>query len=231
MKVIGLIGGTTWVSTVDYYKIINRVTNERLGGNNSAKLLLYSINFDELRKLVEADNYGQIEKDFIAIAKKLEAAGADCIVICANTPHMFYDGIQKEIGIPILHIAEATSKEIMKNNLKTVGLLGTKATMEMDFYKNILLKHGIKTLIPGEENRNFINESIYKELSKEIFKKETKERYVEIIAGLQRDGAEGVILGCTEIPLIIHQEDCKIKTFDTTLIHASYAVDFALSEN
>jgi aspartate racemase len=230
MKTLGLIGGTTWVSTVDYYKMINRLIKEKIGGNNTAKLYLYSLNFEELRKLTESDNYDQISRNFAEIAKKLENAGSDCIVICANTPHMFAEEIQQHINIPILHIAEATAKEIVKHKIGTVALLGTKVTMEKNFYKNILSKYGIKTIIPDEQNREFINQSIYTELGKEIFKKETKQKYLEIIKQLQQDGAEGIILGCTEIPFLIKQEDCDIKTFDTILIHAKCAVDFALNE-
>ncbi len=229
MKTLGLIGGTTWVSTADYYKIINKLTNERLGGNNAAKLLLYSINFEELKLLTEANKWEEISKNFTDIAKRLEYAGADCIVLCANTPHLFAEIIQKQIGIPILHIAEATAKEIAKQKLKTVALLGTKVTMEQPFYKNILLKYGIKTIIPEEDERDFIHQSIFNELGLDIFKKETKLKYLEIINTLQQKGAEGVILGCTEIPLLIKQEDCNIITFDTLLLHAKSAVDYSLS--
>jgi aspartate racemase len=230
MKTLGLIGGTTWLSTVDYYKIINRLTNEKLGGGNSAKLLLYSLNFEDLRVLTETNNWEQIGKNLIDIAKNLENAGAECIVLCANTPHLFAHEVQQQIKIPILHIAEATAKEIVKQKIKTVGLLGTKPTMEQPFYKNILLKYGIETIIPDEDSRDFIHKTIFDELGNEIFKEETKIKYLEIINQLQKEGAEGIILGCTEIPMLIKPEDCNIITFDTLKIHAEFAVDFALYE-
>lgn len=231
MKTLGLIGGTTWVSTIDYYKTINSLVNEKLGGDNTAKLLLYSLNFAELRKLSESDNFEQIARNLIIIARKLENAGAECLLLCANTLHLVAKEVQQEINIPILHIAEATAKEISKQKIEKVALLGTKVTMEKPFYKNILSMHGIKTIVPDAINREFINYSIYNELGKDIFKNETKVKYLDIIKQLQLEGAEGVVLGCTEIPMLIKKEDCDIPTFDTLLIHAKYAVEFALRED
>jgi len=228
MKALGLIGGTTWVSTVDYYKAINQMTNERLGGLNSAKLFLYSQNMQEINELIISGDWSKIAQLYTGIAQKLETMGAEAIVLCANTPHLVADVIQSRIRIPIIHIAEETAKEIRRNKISKVILLGTKFTMEHEFFKKILLKHGIETVIPDADDRNFIHNSIFTEFGKDIFKAETKKRYLEIIAKLTTTDTKGVILGCTEIPMLIHQSDCAITTFDTTLIHARAAVKFAL---
>jgi len=230
VKTIGLIGGTSWISTVEYYRIINQLTNERLGGLNSAKILLYSINFEEFRPPSDPDGWGPVVETLSGIARKLEHAGADCLLLCANTPHMAADGIQKNIRIPLIHIADATSSEIVKQNLSVVALLGTKYTMELPFFKNKLLDRHIRPLIPGDEERAMINASIYGELGKGIFRPETKEMYLRIIEKLIKTGAQGVIFGCTEIPMLLKQSDCDIPVFDTTAIHARAAVDFALGE-
>ena len=228
MKIIGLIGGTSWVSTVEYYTYINRMINEKLGGNNSARIILYSVNFEEFRPPVNPDDWGEIAVKFSDIAKRIEQGGADCLLLCANSPHIISGDIQKNISIPLIHIAEATAKEIVKQNIRKVGLLGTRITMEQPFFKDKLSEADIEAIIPGPEERNFIHESIFDELGKGIFRPGTKKRYLQIIDDLKNRGAEGVILGCTEIPLIIKQSDCYITTFDTTLIHSKAAVDFAL---
>jgi aspartate racemase len=230
MKTIGLIGGTTWVSTVDYYKFINQKVNEKLGGLNSAKILLHSVNFADFNPPTDPNEWGEITNKFSDISQNLEKAGADCIVFCANTPHIIADDIQRIIGIPIINIAEETANVVLKHNFKKVGLLGTRITMEQSFYKEKLLKYGITTLIPALEDRKFIHSSILDEMAKEIFKEETKQRYLEIINNLILEGAEGIILGCTEIPILIKQEDSKVPLFDTTLIHASAIVNFALGD-
>ncbi len=227
MKTIGLIGGSTWVSTADYYKIINQLTNQLLGGSHSASILMYSLKFHEFRVLIEEGKFDEVEKLLISIAQNLEKAGAECLLICANTPHMFASAIQESIKIPLIHIADATAREINKARIKTIALLGTKPTMEQAFYKDKLAQHGIETLIPDEEDRLFINETIFNEFSKEIFSSATKKRYLEIIQKIKGKGAEGVILGCTEIPLLIQQEDCDIPVFDTMRIHSTAAVKFA----
>jgi aspartate racemase len=230
LKTLGLIGGTGWVSTVEYYRIINQQINEQLGGLNSAKMLLYSVNQQEFRPA--ADQAGLVEfADYLTrIARRLESAGADCLLLCANTPHMAADLVQKNIGIPLIHIAEVTAKAIVKRDMKKVGLLGTKFTMEQTFYKERLAKFGITTLVPEESEREYIHRTIMTELEKAVLKDETRKKYLEIIDGLVRRGAEGIILGCTEIPLLIKQSDCTIPVFDTTELHAMAAVEFALSD-
>ncbi len=230
VKTIGLIGGTSWVSTVEYYRIINTLTNERLGGLTSAKILLYSINFEEFKPPADPTGWEPAGEMLTGIARRLEDAGADCILLCANTPHMVAGDIQNRIRIPLLHIAEMTAKEILKQKLTTVGLLGTQFTMELPFFKDKLSSHGILTLIPNDNDRIFIHSSIYAEFGKGIFASETKNRYLQIIENLKRRGAEGVILGCTEIPMLLSQKDFDIPVFDTTAIHSRSAVDFALSE-
>ena len=229
MKTIGLIGGTSWVSTVDYYRIINQTVNEKLAGLNSAKIFLYSVNFEEFKKRMDENKLDESAKELISIAKKLETAGADCLLLCANTPHMFAELVQSNIKIPLIHIAEETAREISKHKIKKVALLGTKFTMEQTFFKEKLLTHGIETIIPAAADRDFIHKSIFSELGKGIFTTETKNKYLEIIKKMENEGAEGIIFGCTEIPLLIKQEDCKTIIFDTAIIHAKAAVEFATS--
>ena len=228
MKTLGLIGGTTWISTADYYRIINQLTNERLGGVSSAKMLLYSMNFEEFKPPADPKEWGSREQDLIAISQKLERGGAECIVICANTPHLLADRIQEKIGIPLIHIAEETAKEVAKQNIKTVGLLGTRITMEQPFFEERLAKLGISTVIPDDADRDFIHWAIFNEMGKNIFTAETKKRHLAIIEDLKKKGARGVIFGCTEIPTLIKPNECDIPTFDTTFIHAKAAVEFAL---
>jgi aspartate racemase len=230
MRTLGLIGGTTWVSTVEYYRMINQQINDRLGGLHSARIILYSVDFEEFRPPTDPHAWGPITEKFTGIAQRLERAGADGLLLCANTPHMIADTMQQGLRIPLIHIAGATAKEIGKKKLKTVGLLGTRITMEQAFFRDRLSKAGIASIIPDENERNFIHASIFDELGKEIFKPETKKHYLEIIDDLNNKGAEGIIFGCTEIPLLIQQKDCRIPVFDTTLIHASAAVDFALTD-
>jgi aspartate racemase len=228
MKTIGIIGGLTWVSTIEYYKWINEMVNERLGGSESAKILLYSVNFGEIVKFKETDDWDGIAKLIVAAAKNLGNAGADCLLIGANTMHHIYDKIQSAVGVPVIHIAESAAKSIKAQGLKKVALLGTKYTMQLDFYKNKLAGFGIETLIPDVEKIEFINHAIYQELGKNIFLYETKATFLQIINHLVSEGAEGIILGCTEIPLLISDEDCNVPLFNTGFLHAKDGVDFAL---
>ncbi|RLC50096.1 MAG: aspartate racemase [Candidatus Cloacimonadota bacterium] len=225
MKTIGMIGGVTWESTKDYYRIINELTREQLGGVHSAKIILYSIDFD----FILSSGWQQKIDLLREKAQLLERAGADCLIICANTLHKLYNEIQSVVDIPIIHIADAVGSTIHKKGLHKVGLLGTRPTMEEDFYKKRLKdKFDIDTIVPDEDSRNFIQKVIYKELAKGDFLEESKKRYIEICNNLIANGAEGIILGCTEIPLLISQNDFSIPVFNTTFIHASAAVDFAL---
>lgn len=228
MKTIGLIGETSWISTVEYYRIINRLTNERLGGLNSAKILLYSINFEEFKPPADPNGWGPVAETLTGIARRLENAGAECLLLCANTPHMAAESIQKNIHIPLLHIAEVTAKDVERQKLTTVGLLGTKFTMELPFFKNKLSQYNIQTIIPNDPDKEFIHTSIYAELGKGIFTVAAKTRYLQIIEDLKVRGAQGIIFGCTEIPMLLNQRDCDIPVFDTTAIHSRSAVDFAL---
>ena len=229
MKTLGLIGGTTWLSTVDYYKYINQLTKERLGGLESARLILYSVNFAVLMKFVNADDWDGAAAFLSEIAVNLENEGAEAIILCANTTHLTADVVQQNINIPVLHIVDAVAKEIAAQNISKVGLLGTRFTMERPFFKERLAANNIETLVPNATGRNFVHDSIYNEFDKNIFREETRQKYRELIDNLRDTGAEGVILGCTEIPLLIKQADCSIPAFDTAFIHAKYAVDFALS--
>lgn len=230
MKTLGLIGGTTWVSTVDYYKYINQITNERLGGAEAARIVLYSVNFAEFMVFVNANDWDSVAAHLSTIAGKLENAGADAVLLCANTTHLVAEAVQKSITVPMLHIVDAVAKEIGRHNLSKVGLLGTKFTMERDFFRARLSEYDIEAIVPDQSDRDYVHNSIYTELGKDIFLDETRQKYREIIDALAGDGAQGVILGCTEIPMLIKQPDCSIPAFDTTYIHAKYAVDFALAD-
>ncbi len=229
MNTLGLIGGTTWVSTVDYYRLINQMVNQRLGGLNSARMLLYSVNFEEFRPPDTVEGWENVTQRIIAIARTLEQGGAQGLVLCANTLHKIADRVQANIGIPIIHIAEATAAEIGKAHLAKVALLGTKFTMQEPFYHDKLRAQGIETLIPEQDDRLYIHDAILDEMALEIFKPETKQRFLNIIAQLQQRGAQAIVLGCTEIPILIKPADTPVSLFDTTHIHAQAAVDFALS--
>jgi aspartate racemase len=228
MKTLGLIGGFSWVSTIDYYREINKGINEKLGDNNSARCIIHSLNYQDI---IDNNSKGNLEGTYqlmLDASIKLKNAGADGIMLCANTMHLFADRLEEAVKLPYIHIVKATAREISRKDLKKIGLLGTKFTMEMDFYKNILVEHGIETIVPELADRNFIHETIFAELGKNILSQETKARYLEINNKLLGNGAQGVILGCTEIPLIIQQSDCSAPVFDTTVIHSKAAVEFAL---
>jgi aspartate racemase len=231
MKTIGLIGGTGWVSTAEYYRIINEETNRRLGDMQFSKCVLYSLNFGDIDALNKLNDREGLYTLLSNAAKVLTDAGADCILLCANTMHQFADRLQSEVDKPLIHIADATGAELKKNNFTKIGLLGTKQTMEMDFYKTRLTRAGISSLIPNSEDREFIQNAIYNELLKSKFLPESKKRFLSIIAELKSHGAQAVVLGCTEIPLLIKQTDTDIPLFDTLRIHSLAAVDFALGGN
>jgi aspartate racemase len=230
MKTLGLIGGTSWVSTVDYYRLVNELTNEKLGGVHAAKLILYSLDFGEIKTLLDANDWDSIARIYISVALKLKEAGADCIVLAANTPHLIAEQIQKAAELPLIHIAEATAKTIRETGVKKVALLGTRFTMESAFYHDVLAGDGIETMIPGETERAFIHNAILNEMAKGIFTDALKTTHLEIINRLIADGAEGIVYACTEIPILLKDTSHPVVTFDTTLIHAKAAVAFATAE-
>ena len=228
MKTAGLIGGTSWGSTLDYYRIMNETVNERLGGFHSSRLILNSVDFEDR---MERDEWGVVTEQLVDMAKGLEAAGADFFLICTNTMHKVADDVEKEVGIPLLHIADATGKNVTKRGLTTVGLLGTRFTMEEDFYRvRLQERYGIDVIIPKKSKRSKAHDIIFDELCRGIFKKESKKVMLEIMNDLVEAGAEGVIMGCTEIPLLVKSEDVDYPLFDTTEIHACAAVDMAFEE-
>ena len=228
MKTIGLIGGMSWESTVTYYKVINETVKEKLGGLHSAKCLLYSVDFEEIEA---CQAQGQWEESGIILtqaAQALERAGADFLVICTNTMHKVAPQIQRDVSIPLLHIANATARQLHRQGITRVGLLGTRYTMEQDFYKEVLRQEGIQVLIPGEKDRNLVNDVIYHQLCLGIISPQSRKEYLRIIGELAEQGAQGVILGCTEIGLLVSQENTSVPLFDTTLIHGRQAALFAM---
>jgi len=229
MKTIGLIGGTTWVSTLDYYRAINEGINLRLGALHSAKLLLYSVDFQEYKPDENTDWIANGKK-LGAIAKSLQEAGADCLLLGANTMHMMAETVTGFIDIPLIHVVDETARTLRSNKISTVALLGTRFTMEEPFYREKLMASGITPLIPSAKDRDYLHNIIFEELGKDIFRDETRQRFVAIIGELAAQGAEGVILGCTEFPLLVKQKDSPVPLFDTVAIHAGAAVAFALDD-
>jgi aspartate racemase len=227
MKKIGLIGGITPESTVLYYQILNRLNANQLGKTHSAELIITSFDFGQISQLVEEGRWDLLNKKMAEAGTNLENAGASCILICANTMHLCIDAVRKVVRIPVIHIADSTAKEIQKKGIQKVALLGTKYTMEKDFFRDILKKHAIATIIPDVEERDEIHRIIYDELAQGEFKKSSKEKYLKIIDSLILKGAKGIILGCTEIPLLINQNDVSLPIFDTTKIHAAAGFEFA----
>ncbi len=228
MKTIGLIGGMSWESTVTYYQIINREIKEKLGGFHSSNCILYSVDFQEVEESQARGDWEKGAEILTKAAQSLERAGADFIIICTNTMHKVADKVKEQVQIPLLHIAEVTADELQKNNVKTVALLGTKYTMEQDFYKSKLIERGITVIIPEKADREFINHTIYHELCLGIIDAASRQRLLSILSELTDQGAEGIILGCTEIGLLIHQDNTKIPLYDTTLIHAKSAASRSL---
>lgn len=229
MKTIGLIGGISWVSTVDYYRLINEMVNQRLGDVNAAKIIVYSVNYGDIKTMTFADDWKGIAAMICDVARRLEGAGADCLLIGANTMHKIAGEVQASVGIPVIHIAVETANAIRAKGLKKVALLGTRYTMEQDFFPSKLSALGIETMIPEDADRQFIHDAIYAEMGKGLFLPATKQRMLSVIAQLQSAGAEGVIFGCTEIPLLIQPSESALPVFNTTLIHATAAVQFALA--
>ncbi len=230
MKTIGLIGGMSWESTALYYRHINELVRQRRGGLHSAKLVLWSFDFDEIAALQAAGDWDGAGVRMAEAALSLKKAGADVLVICTNTMHKMADTVEKEAGLPLLHIADATAMAIRAAQINTVGLLATRFTMEQEFYKGRLREHHqIETLIPDESGREAVHRIIYEELCKGVIKDDSKRQYLLIIESLIKQGAQAIVLGCTEIGMLIQQEDVSVPIFDTTSLHAQAAVDFALS--
>jgi aspartate racemase len=226
MKKTGLVGGISWVSTIDYYKLINEGVNKKLGGLQFAECLIYSLNFGDIQEKTWQDSYELLLNACLSLKK----SGVDGLVLCANTAHLYADQLEKEVGLPLIHIGTETAKAIIQKNITTIGLLGTSFTMEMDFYKDRLKSFGLEVLIPEkQETRDYIQYVLKEELGRGIINPDSKQNYLKIANELISQGAEGIILGCTEIPMLIDQSDFSVPVFDTTKIHSEAIVDFILS--
>ena len=230
MKTIGLIGGMSWESTVTYYQMINEGIKDSLGGLHSAKVLLYSVDFFEIEALMSRGAWDDAAELLSDVAHRLEAAGADMILICTNTLHKVAPQVQNRIRVPLVHIAEAAAEELLSKGITRVGLLGTKYTMTQEFYREKLTERGIDVLIPEGEEIDLVNRVIFDELCLGVVKEDSKAGYLKVIANLQARGAQGVLLGCTELGLIVSQEDVSLPLFDTTVIHAKKAIELALRD-
>jgi aspartate racemase len=231
MKTIGMIGGMSWESSGEYYRIINEMVKAKLGGLHSAKSVMYSVDFSEIEALQHQGNWHKATQVMIEAAQHVEAGGADFVVICTNTMHKMADDVQQNIGIPLLHIADATAEVIKARGLHKIGLLGTKFTMEEDFYRGRLVeKHGLDIIIPQADDRAIVHRVIYEELVLGHINPASRVQYRRIIETLIEAGAQGIILGCTEIGLLVKDEDSRAPLFDTTRIHAIKAVEYALAE-
>jgi aspartate racemase len=230
MKTIGMIGGMSWESSIEYYRIINQTVREKLGGLHSAKSIMVSVEFAEIEALQHQNRWDELASIMIEAARSLERGGAEFVIICTNTMHKLYDEVQNKIKIPMLNIADATAEKIKADGINKIALLGTRFTMEEDFYKGRLVdKYGLDVIIPSPEQMEIVHRVIYDELCAGIIKTDSKQRYAEIIQDLVAEGAEGVILGCTEIGLLVKQADSPVPLYDTTEIHARAAVDCALA--
>lgn len=231
IKKLGLLGGMSWESTVSYYQAINRGVNARLGGLHSAPLVISSVDFAQIEQLQHKGEWHKTADILIREAKHLETAGAKAILICTNTMHKVAADIEQNISVPLIHIADATGRVLKQNKVKKVGLLGTRFTMEQDFYTSRLeTLFGIQIVVPDDQQRNTVHNIIYEQLCKGVICVDSRNAYIEVINALAAKGAEGIILGCTEIALLVQQKDTNVRLYDTTAIHASAAVDFALAD-
>ncbi len=229
MKTIGLIGGMSWESSVEYYRVLNETVRERLGGLHSARCLMYSVDFAEIESLQNQGLWEEAGRILAQAGASLERGGAECIVLCTNTMHKLANAITEKVHIPLLHIADATAEQICSQNLRRVGLLGTRFTTEEDFYSGRLAeKYHLEVLTPGQVERERIHQVIYQELCLGIVREDSRSFYRQVIAGLVASGAQAVILGCTEIGMLVKPQDSSVPLFDTTLIHAQAAVEWAL---
>jgi len=231
MKTIGIIGGMSWESSIEYYRIINEVTREKLGGLHSAKSVMVSVDFAPVEEMQKNVQWGKATDVMVNTARQVASGGADFLVIATNTMHIMYEAVQRAVDIPILHIADATAFQIEERNIHTIGLLGTIFTMEMDFYKRRLAdKFNLNVIVPEKKDRITINQIIYQELVLGKIEQESRNKYIRIMENLVKKGAEGIILGCTEISLLVGVNDISVPVFDTTYIHAETAVEIALNE-
>lgn len=229
MKIIGVLGGMSWESTVVYYQLMNREVRERLGGTHSAEILLYSVDFDRIEKLQHAGEWALLTREMIAGARRLERGGADFLVIATNTMHLMADEVAETTGLEVLHIADATARALQAAGVRRAGLLGTRFTMEQPFMRERLERHGLEVLVPDEVDREAVHRIIYDELVQGVIREESRQVYRQVMARLADRGAEGIILGCTEIGLLVGPEDAPVPVFDTTEIHARAAVERALA--
>jgi aspartate racemase len=230
MKTIGMIGGMSWESSIEYYRIINQAVREKLGGLHSAKSIMVSVEFAEIEELQHENRWEDLADIMVEAGRNLENGGADFVIICTNTMHKLYNKVQQSINIPMLNIADATADRIKAENIQTIALLGTRFTMEENFYRGRLVdRYGLEVTIPSPDQMATVHRVIYDELCAGVIRPDSKQKYADVIQDLVAEGAEGVILGCTEIGLLIKQEDSPVPLFDTTEIHARAAVDYALS--
>ena len=230
MKTIGMLGGMSWESTALYYRLINEGVKQRLGGLHSARIAMYSVDFHELEALMAADDWRELEKRLCDYARLIEQGGADFLLICTNTMHKMADAVADAIAIPLLHLADATGERVRTEGMNRVGLLGTRVTMEEDFYRGrISARHGLEVLIPARRDREIVNRIIFSELCKGVVREQSRQEYQRIIAHLEQEGAQGIILGCTEICMLIGPDHAATPLFNTTEIHAQAAVKMALS--
>lgn len=229
MKKIGLVGGLTWVSTLEYYRIINQLVNERLGGDEAADMVIESVNFGEIKRLTVSENRAGIARMMTEAAQRLVQAGAECVLLGANTMHMVAEEVAQAIPVPLIHIAKVTAAAIQERGMHRVALLGTQYTMRLPFYTELLRDAGITTMIPEAAGIQMVNQAIYGEMAQGVFLNETKQKFIALMQELVEQGAQGIILGCTEIPVLVKPADTEIPLFDTTFLHARAAVDFALS--
>ncbi len=228
MKTLGLVGGTSWVSTAHYYALLNELAHERLGGDHGARLVLYSFDHAEMVAYNQRRDWPGVLELVAGVCRHLVASGAEGVMLCANTMHVIADDLRAQLDVPVIHIAEVTAAAIERQGLARVGLLGTRFTMEMDFFKAKLAARGIETLVPEPPEREFVHETIFGELARNDFRDATRRRYLAIMEALAARGAQGVVLGCTEIPMLVRPADTALPLFDTVRLHAEAAVEFAL---
>lgn len=229
MKTIGLIGGMSWESSAQYYAIINRAVRDRLGGSHSARILMHSLDFGEIEKLQHDGDWSSLTAQMVDVAKRIQAGGADVVLICSNTMHLMADAMAADVDIPLLHVVDPTSAAVVEAGLKRVGLLGTAFTMEQPFYRDRLAAAGLEVLVPNDADRREVHRVIYEELVAGRFEPSSRQIYRQVIARLVERGAQAIVLGCTEIMLLVDQSDSAVPLFDTTTLHATAAVDLALA--